>query len=234
MIRSRYSPGVAVKRLRPEARAPAAAISRTSSSAQEISRKSYSPDDSPSSPDADARPDSNSGMRQSRQAVDEWYARRRRRRRGTRGVARDHDRFGQRSVRVEMEGMADIHVPAGYCVHPRTGAPQVAALAVGIAGRKTLGRRARWDVRVRRRTLGGGLRRTCSQPHSCGTQATRHEGGGCNRGDKSPTHRVSFRKTPLRWRCYCGEVASLQIATDSQHLASGALEDSWSRSGHRA
>jgi hypothetical protein len=140
-------------------------------------------------------------MRQPRQAVDEQDARRRRRRRRTRRVPRDHDWFGQRSIRVEMEGMADIHVPAGYCVHPRTGAPQLAAITEGIAGRETLGRRARCGVRVRRRTVRGCLRRANGQPHSCGTQATRHEGSGRNRGDKRSTHRVSFRKTPLRWRC---------------------------------
>src|SRR5215217_6527540 len=134
------------------------------------------------------------------------------------GVTRDHDRFGQRSVRVEIEGMADIHIPAGYCVHPRTGTPQLAAFAVGVASRKTLGRRAGWNVRVRRRTLGCGLRLTCGQPRGCGTQATRHEGSGCHRGDKSSTHGVSFRKTPLRWGCYCGQVASLRIATDARTL----------------
>src|SRR4029077_2417886 len=89
-------------------------------------------------------------------AVDEGYARRLRWWRWTRRLARDDDRLRQRSIRIELEGVADIHVPLRNPGHPLAGAPDLTAVALGIAGsRCPLGWCASRGLGSRGRTRGG-------------------------------------------------------------------------------
>ena len=96
---------------------------------------------------------------QPRQAVDQRDAGRLGRPRRSGRLARDDDRLGQGSVGVEVEGVADVLVPVRYAAHPRTGAPELAAITDGVARPGwPLGRGARRGVRVRRRAEGFGVR----------------------------------------------------------------------------
>jgi inner membrane transporter RhtA len=85
---------------------------------------------------------------QPRQTIDERDAGRLGRPRRSGRLTRDDDRLGQRSVGVEVEGMTDVPVPVRYAAHSRTGAPQLPAIAEGVArpGRP-FGRGTRRSVR---------------------------------------------------------------------------------------